>query len=68
MLTGRGPADFDPPDGRHERAALRIALCQKVRLAEHADDTDLSQLTGSWRTVFDIPRLSDEADDEAPGH
>jgi len=68
LAEGRGCADFDPPDGRHQRAALRIALRQIVRLAEHGDDADLSQLATSWRTVFDMPRMSDEADDEAPGH
>lgn len=68
LAEGRGPGDFDPPDGRHGRAALRIALRQNVRLAEHADDADLSRLAAAWRTVFDMPRMSDEADDEAPGH
>ncbi|MCR9121408.1 MAG: hypothetical protein NXH91_03985 [Phyllobacteriaceae bacterium] len=68
LAKGRAPADFEPPNGRHERAALRIALRQNVRLAEHADDAGLSQLVAAWRTVFDMPRSSDEADDEAPGH
>jgi hypothetical protein len=36
--AGRGLDPFDAPAGRHARAALRVALRQKARLAEHIGD------------------------------
>jgi len=68
LARGLEASTFAEPGGRHERAALRIALRQQVRLAEARGDTDLARRVADWRAVFDNSRSAEDADDEAPGH
>lgn len=71
LRAGDGPDRFAAPDGRHERAALRVTLRQHERLAEQDGDRALLQRVRAWRTAFDAMRPADDADDtddDAPGH
>jgi len=68
LADGLGPSAFTAPGGRHERAALRIALRQQVRLAEARGDSGLARRAADWRAVFDTSRFTEDADDDAPGH
>lgn len=68
LTEGLDASAFAEPGGRHERAALRIALRQQVRLAEARGDTGLARRVAEWRAVFDNSRSAEDADDDAPGH
>lgn len=60
LAAGAGPDTITPPDGRHARVALRVAL----RQAERRDGP--SELLSRWRSAFD--RDADAGDEDAPGH
>ncbi|CAM3240652.1 hypothetical protein SAMN04488021_13427 [Paracoccus aminovorans] len=60
LAEGVAPGDFPPPDDRHARTALRVAL----RQAERRDGP--SPALAAWRAAFD--RDTAEPDEDAPGH
>lgn len=55
------PANFDEPQTRLERAALRNAIRQLIRRSEASADQALQQSIEAWRAEFD---RASESDDE----
>lgn len=60
--AGTAPAAVPEPPSRQERAALRLALRQQARRAEHAGDVARLALIDAWRKRFDSKPVSDEGD------
>lgn len=60
------PGSFTMPEGRYERAAIRVGLRQQMRLAEANRDAPHLALVGRWQALFD--QGSEHSDDDAPGH
>lgn len=69
LEKGSDPAAFTEPKGRHERTALRIALRQAQRSAEHAGDAALAATARKWRDHFEPhPEAETNDDDDPPRH
>lgn len=67
LAAGKKPGETEMPTGRFARAALRIALRQKARLAENSSDVETARLVSAWQNAFE--QVEPEAeDDDAPGH
>lgn len=68
LAKGDGPESFDMPANRFARAAVRLALRQQARLAEHLGDVALGQAVARWQKVHDQGADAENEDDDAPGH
>lgn len=68
LAAGQDPESFAEPKSRHERAALRIAIRQSNRIAQHNKNKPLKETLEQWRKQFDGAGIVDQADDDAPGH
>lgn len=66
VAAGQTPSSFDAPEGRHPRAALRLALRQMEHEARAAADTARLATIGDWQKVFEGDETA--TDDDAPGH
>ncbi len=68
VKAGLEPGTFREPASRLGRAALKNALRQMARIAEHDKDAALARTAGLWRAAFD-PRSTDgEPDHDISGH
>lgn len=65
---GLEPENFDAPEGRLERSALRLALRQQKRVAETADDPIRLKILAQWLAAYESKGSSGEEEDDAPGH
>lgn len=65
---GRGerPEDFIAPRDRFARSAVRLAIRQQARLADHLADTAMAARIAAWQRVHDQGAEAEE--DDAPGH
>lgn len=62
LEAGASPSALAEPDSRRARSALRLALRQQARRAEHAGDAaQLAQIT-AWRARFDAQAIQDDGD------
>lgn len=68
LADGLPPEAFREPDGRHARAALRISIRQRHRMANHDGDAALKATLEPWRKLYDSGGVDDQSDDDAPGH
>jgi hypothetical protein len=67
LETGRDLDPVEAPAGRQARAALRVALRQKARLAERIGDEARVRRIVAWQAGFEQSEPEVE-DDDAPGH
>lgn len=68
LRDGRAPEAFAMPANRFARAAVRLALRQQARVAEHSGDSSLAQKVNAWRQIHEQNADADGEDDDAPGH
>lgn len=66
LAGGRDPAGYTVPDGRFERAAVRVGIRQFLRSLERTRRTEDLALAARWRDRFD--QGAEHTDDDAPGH
>ena len=62
------PASFDAPRTRLGRTALRNALRQLARIADHENDDLAAKAVALWREQFDRHSPGEPVEPEAPGH
>lgn len=68
LTSDEAPERFDMPANRFARAAVRLALRQQARLADHFGDAALGKAVAGWQRIHDQGAEADAEDDDAPGH
>lgn len=68
LQGGGAPDAFATPANRFARAAVRLALRQQARVAEHLGDAELANAVKAWQKVHDQNADTEGEDDDAPGH
>jgi hypothetical protein len=68
LENGGAPEAFDMPANRFERAAVRLALRQRARLADSVQDWGLRRTVMAWQKIHDQNGETESEEDDAPEH